>query len=41
LHIADDNNKGKKMKSAVDRYEKPLLGLGGLQTGEIRRKKKK
>jgi hypothetical protein len=29
------------MKSVVDRYEKPRLGLGGLQTGEVRRKKKK
>jgi hypothetical protein len=29
------------MKSVVERYEKPRLGLEGLQTGEIRRKKKK
>jgi hypothetical protein len=41
MHIADDNNKRKKMKSVVDRYEKPRLGLEGLQTGETRKKKKK
>jgi hypothetical protein len=29
------------MKSVVDRYEKPRLGLGGLQIGEFGRKKKK